>query len=312
VSTTVGIDIGGTKLLAVVLDADGVIVREQLAPSPIEFDAVVAAIAQEINALVDTTGAGAAGLGIAGMVDRNGVVAYAPNMPGLRRAPVRAAVEERITVPLAVDNDANVAALGEARYGSAAGRRDVLLVTLGTGIGGGLVLDGDLYRGAHGYAGEIGHFMVDIDGPLCACGARGHWEAIASGSALDRMTREVVASGGGHAILDAAGGDPSAVTGEHAGLAARAGDAAALDVIARLGDGVALGLAGLCNILDPEAVVISGGLIELGDLLMGPVRERFAHHLEATAFRPAIEVEAARLGARAGAVGAAVMARELL
>ena len=120
-----------------------------------------------------------------------------------------------------VDNDAGVAALGEVTYGAAVGRRDVLLVTLGTGIGGGFLLDGRMYRGAHNFGAEIGHFTVDINGPLCACGERGHWEAIASGTALGRMARELVAKGGGAALVAAAGGDASAVTGTHVGRAAR-------------------------------------------------------------------------------------------
>ena len=140
-------------------------------------------------------------------------------------APLREALLAATQHPLVVDNDANVAARGEVAYGAAKGVQHALLVTLGTGIGGGMLLDGELYRGAHGFGAEIGHITVERDGPLCACGERGHWEAIASGTALGRMARELVDEGGGARILAAAGGDVDAVTGVHVEEAARAGDA---------------------------------------------------------------------------------------
>jgi glucokinase len=311
VTATVGVDVGGTKLLALAVDEEGRTIAHRRVPSAQGFDAVVADVVAAIEGLAAETGAVAACLGIAGMVDPEGTVAFAPNIPGLRAAPVGAALRKRLPIPVLVDNDANVAAVGEAAYGAATGREHVLLVTIGTGIGGGLVLGGRVYRGAHGYGGEIGHFTVDATGPMCACGERGHWEAIASGSALDRMARELVAAGGGHAVVAAAGGDRTAVDGTHVALAAHLGDAEARALLERLADGIALGMAGLCNILDPECVVVSGGLVEMGNLLLDPVRRRLAVHLEGGAFRPEIPVEPAALGERAGAVGAAVLARQL-
>jgi glucokinase len=210
-----------------------------------------------------------------------------------------------------VDNDANVATLAEATYGAARDTRHALLVTLGTGIGGGLLLDGDMYRGAHNFGGEIGHFTIDVDGPMCACGERGHWEAIASGTALGRMARELVAQGGGAGIVAAAGGDRSAVTGIHVGTAAAHGDGDALALLAQYADNVALGLAGLANVLDPERIVVAGGLVELGPLLFGPLQDAFRRHVEAAEYRPPIAIVPAELGERAGAVGAAVLARSL-
>jgi glucokinase len=210
-----------------------------------------------------------------------------------------------------VDNDAGVATLAEVTYGAARGARHMLLVTLGTGIGGGMLLDGRMYRGANNFGAEIGHFTVDPNGPRCACGERGHWESIASGTALGRMARQLIASGSGAAILEAAAGDTSAVTGIHVGIAAGRGDADAQHLIVQYADNVALGLAGLANILDPECIVISGGLVELGPLLFAPLRDAFGRHVEGIEYRPTIRIIPAELGERAGAVGAAVLARSL-
>lgn len=309
---TLGLDIGGTKVLGVVLAPDGGVLGSERRSSPTGFGPlveVVTTMVADLRAAHDVT---AVGIGAAGLVDADGTVTYAPNMPGLRRAPLRAAVLERCGIPVVVDNDANVAAFGEVQHGAAAGARHALMVTLGTGIGGGIVLDGAIYRGAHGFAGEIGHFTVASDGPPCACGATGHWEAIASGHALGRMARELVARGRGDAILHRAGGSPDAVNAHHAGEAARDGDAAAIALLAEYADNVALGLAGLANILDPERIVIAGGLVELGPLLFDPLHEAFARHVEAVEYRPAIPIVAAMLGERAGAIGAAALARGLL
>jgi glucokinase len=229
----------------------------------------------------------------------------------IREAPLREALAAATGHPVIVDNDANVAAVGECAYGAARDRRHVLLVTLGTGIGGGLVLDGELYRGANGFAGEIGHFTIDINGPRCACGERGHWEAIASGTALGRIARELVARRAGGAIVAAAGGDPSSVTGEHVGIAAAQGDVDAQHLLVQYADNVALGLAGLANIVDPECIVISGGVVRLGVLLFAPLGEAFRRHVEAVDYRPQIDIVPAALGERSGAIGAAVLARRL-
>ncbi len=235
-----------------------------------------------------------------------------PNLPNVRKAPLREALTAATGHPVVVDNDASVATLGEVTYGAAVGRRDVLLVTLGTGIGGGFLFDGRPYRGAHNFGAEIGHFTVDLDGPLCACGERGHWEAIASGSALGRMARNLVAKGGGAALVAAAGGDATAVTGLHVGRAAARGDSDARSLLVQYAENVAVGLSGLANILDPECIVIAGGLVELGPLLFGPLQEAFGRHIEGVDYRPAVAIVPAQLGERAGGIGAAVLARQLV
>ncbi len=307
-ASTIGLDIGGTKVLGVLLDAGGTVAREARFASPHAGVDALVATASEIVRELDADGA-PVGVGAAGLVDPTGHLRYAPNLPLVRDAPLRDALASATGHSVVVDNDANVAALGEATYGAAAGARDALLVTLGTGIGGGLLLDGQLYRGAHHFGAEIGHFTVDRDGPLCACGERGHWEAIASGSALGRMARELVTQHGGAAIVAAAGGDPAAVAGVHVGIAAAHGDSDAQQLLVQYADNVALGLAGLANILDPERIVIGGGLVELGSLLFGPLRDAFARHVEGVQHRPEIPILPALLGERAGAIGAAVLAR---
>jgi len=308
---TVGLDIGGTKVLGVLLDAQGTVLKEQRRLSPhAGVDALVATSTAIVEELSET--ASPVGVGAAGLVSHDGEVLYSPNLPTVRNARLREALAEATHHPLVVDNDANVAALGEVTYGAARGRRHALLVTLGTGIGGGLLLNGKLYRGAHGFGAEIGHITIQVGGPVCACGERGHWEAIASGSALGRMARELVAQGHGARILAAAGGAVDQVTGVHVEEAARAGDAEAVGLLAVYADNVALGLASLANVLDPEIIVIAGGLVELGPLLFGPLDESFLRHVEGGAYRPKIPIIPAELGERAGAVGAAVLARELL
>jgi glucokinase len=311
---TIGLDIGGTKILGVVLSDDGRVVEELKRASPStsldELVTTAAAIVRELTPALDAdAGMRTVGVGAAGLVDAEGRVMYAPNLPGLREAPLRAALEDATGWQVKVDNDANLATLGEATYGAAAGCLDVLMVTLGTGIGGGILLEGKLYRGAHHFGAEIGHFTVDRNGPMCACGERGHWEAIASGKALGRLARELVESGGGAQIAALAADDPAGVTGEHVGLSAAAGDDAAIGLLAVYADNVALGLAGLANILDPSRIVIAGGLVELGPLLLDPLSASFRAHLEGAAYRPIAPIVQALLGEGAGAVGAAVLAR---
>jgi glucokinase len=309
---TIGIDLGGTKILAAVVDGAGGVVAEERVDTPRSADAIVAALA----GLVRTLGlqrAAAVGVGAAGLVDRRGAVRFAPNIPGFVRVEVRERLSEATGMSVVVDNDANVAARGEIVYGAARGCDDALVVTLGTGIGGAIVAGGQIYRGAHGYAAEIGHvLLVGASGPRCACGQTGHWEAIASGTALGQIGQAFAAEGNAPSVLDRAGGDVARITGEHVGAAALAGAADALAIIHQFADNVALGLAALSNVLDPGTIVIGGGLIELGEVLLEPVREAFSRHVEGAPYREPIAIVGAALGERAGVIGAAVLARELL
>jgi glucokinase len=307
-----GVDLGGTNLRVGVVDADATVVQQTRVPTPATLDGIVGAIAAAVGQLRPLRpDARALGVGAAGMVDRDGVIHYSPNVPAFLEAPVRARLEDALGIPVVVDNDANVAAYGELEHGAARGCRDVLVITLGTGVGGGVVCDGRVLRGAHGFAGEIGHFQVDPDGPVCACGEPGHWEALASGTALGALARARAASGAAPSVLELAGGDLDAVEGTHVGDAALAGAADAIAIVAAYAAHVAVGLVGLVNIFDSELVVVSGGLIELGATLLDPMRAAFAGHLEGARHHPEVPLVAAELGGDAGLVGAARLAAAL-
>lgn len=318
--STVGLDVGGTKILGVVTDATGAVLVERRRPTPAgpgsDLVGVLAEMTAELRNERDVPGGdpsvAAIGVGVAGLVDRAGVVHYAPNLPAVNGLDMRAALSSATGLPVVVDNDANAAAWGEVVFGAARGLRHVIVVTLGTGIGGGLVVDGALCRGAHGFAAEIGHITVVRDGPLCACGDRGHWEAIASGPALGRLGSDRAKAGQATDVLRRAGGDPQAVTGHDISEAALAGDAEACAILDEYADAVALGLAALANVLDPERIIIGGGVVEIGELLMDRVRAAFLRHLEGAAARPDVPIVPAALGEHAGAIGAAALARELL
>ena len=310
---TAGVDIGGTKLLAVAATEDGKVVAERRQPTAAGPDAVLGATAAVVGDLLAAEpGIAAVGVGLPGLVDLNGAVHYAPNLPGFVGVDARARLAATCAVPVVVDNDANVAALGEVLHGAGRGRREVLVVTLGTGIGGGLVINGEVHRGGYGMAAEIGHFTVDRDGPPCACGERGHWEALGSGTALGRRAREWAARGDAPHVLARAGGVVEVITGHEAGLSALAGEADGLAILAEHGADVALGLGGLVNIFDPELIVIGGGLVHLGEALLAPIRAALPAHVEAATLRTIPPVVAAALGEQAGAVGAAALARNLV
>jgi len=308
---TVGIDLGGTNLRVGVVDAAGRVVDECRVPAPKALDDLAETVAHAFDE-VSAAEPAAVGIGAAGMIDADGVVHYAPNLPMFVHVPLRSLVEDVVQLPVVVDNDANVAAWGEACHGALRGHPNGLLVTLGTGIGGGIIAGGRLLRGAHGFAAEIGHWQLDPAGPTCACGEIGHWEAMASGTALGQLGRSRAAAGTAPRVLARAGGDASAVSGVLVGDSAQAGEADGVAILEEYARLVALGLAGLSNILDPEIVVVSGGLVELGDALLEPLRESFAGHLEGSAQRPEVPIVAGELGDAAGMVGAAALARELI
>jgi len=211
-----------------------------------------------------------------------------------------------------IDNDATCAAAGELELGAMRGVRDGLMVTLGSGIGGGIVVGGDLFRGAHGFAGEVGHMVIDPDGPMCACGKRGCFETYASGNALAQLASEAAQVGQAAAILELAGGSIEGLRGEHVTQAAAYGDPEAEALLARLGWWLGLGLANLAGIFDPQMIVVGGGLAEAGEAVLGPARLAFAELIEGARFRPPIPIVVAELGERAGAIGAAVVARRFL
>ena len=309
---TIGVDLGATNVRCAVVDRSGTIlteVRGQTGEGGVHVVPTTAALVRQLRE--DVPEVRAVGVGAAGLVDREGDVQYAPNIPAFRRTPLRTELETAIGLPVVVDNDANAAAWGEIVHGAARGALYALMITLGSGIGGGIVARGRVIRGAHGFAAEVGHFQIDPDGPMCACGERGHWEAFASGHALGRSGREWARDGRAPGVLARAGGDPDAVTGLHVGDSAQAGEPDGRALLSEYAGYVAVGLAGLANILDPERIVISGGLVELGDTLLTPVRDAFARDIEGAEYRPMIPIVPAELGEQAGVIGAAARARDL-
>jgi glucokinase len=299
----VGVDIGGTKVLALAVDPDGRELARRQVPTlhdPVQLldqvTTVVEALRADVGPIVGI------GLGTPGLVDRLGVLRYAPNLPGVRDLDLTTPVRRHFGLPVVAENDASCAALAEHRLGAARGATHAAVITQGTGI----IVDGRLLRGAHGFAGEPGHVLVDPHGPRCACGARGHWEAVASGTGLANLARLLVAEGRGAGLVDRAGGDPAAVRGEHVSAALADGDPDALEVLARFARWVALGLGGLIALFDPEVIVLGGGLSAISAGFLDDVRAALPDSVLAWDHRPAVPVVPAQLGLEAGAVGAAV------
>lgn len=307
-----GVDVGGTKIAGGVIDPEGNVVEELRVVSPAsDTEAIEDAIAGLVNELRSRHDLTAVGVGAAGYIDKaRAVVMFAPNL-AWRDVDLKSELEERVHLPVVVENDANAAAWGEFTYGAGHDVEDLLLVTVGTGVGGGVVLDGELYRGAFGVGAEVGHMRVVPDGLPCGCGNRGCFEQYASGTALVREARAAVRAGSllARSLLDRAGGDPDKIDGPLISEAAAAGDAFAVEQLAALGRWLGEGIASLAAVLDPAVVVIGGGVSEAGDLLLEPVRAAFAAQLTGRGHRPLLEIRKARLGNRAGLIGAADLAR---
>ena len=316
---TYGIDIGGTKVLGVALGPDHDVVADARVPTPTGGGAAVgshvaAAVAQVVHDLDRALGAAGdapVGVGAPGMVDRQGRLCFAPNLPHADGVDWTGLIGDRLPGRrIVIENDANCAVLAEHRLGAARGYRDVVMVTLGTGIGGGIVLDGRVQVGSAGFAGEIGHMVVDPAGPPCPCGRRGCWERFASGAGLGVLAREAALAGRLGEVVRLAGGDPESVRGEDVSAAAAAGDPAARRVIEEVGWWVGFGLANLAAVLDPECFVLGGGVAQAGDLLVEAARATFGELVEGGERRPLAVIVPAALGERAGAVGAALAARQ--
>ncbi len=308
-----GIDLGGTKIYAALADLEGRVINELKVPTPARegYEAVIRRLAAAVGQLQEEAGLPgpplALGVGAPGPLDpAAGVVYQAPNL-GWRDVPLKADLERLLGVPVYLDNDANLAALGEHRYGAGRGAAHMVYITVSTGVGGGLVLGGRLYRGATGGAGEVGHLVVDPRGPRCGCGSYGCLEALASGTAMAREARRLVAAGRGRAILEAAGGDPASITSEAVARAAAAGDEEARAIIAAAGRALGIGMAGILNLLNPAVVVLGGGAMRAGTLFWEAMEEELARRaLEAS--RRAARIVPAALGERSGVLGALALA----
>ena len=309
----IGLDVGGTRIAAGLVERKGHIVRETKLSTPKEsgpfaiVDAIVGAVGEITNGVHPSEIAGI-GIGLPAQIDfTRQSVEYCTNLP-LAGIDMRGLVMSRLKYPVTIDNDGNTAALGECRYGAAKGLKDFIMVTLGTGVGGGVYIGGKLHRGSRGFAGEVGHMVIDVDGPECPCGGRGHLESFAARPAIIRDARLAAESYKGSSIGRLAKGDLDALTAEMVIKAANSGDEAAVAVMSRVGDMLGEGLVGLVNVLNPQAVIVGGGIGESCPL----VSERAAACIaaEALAGRRDVRVLVAELGNDAGVAGAAALAFE--
>ena len=307
-----GIDIGGTKVLGAVVDPTGTVVALDRRPTEgHDVRKVEDTIVDLVTGFAREYDVAAVGIGAAGFVDvTRTVVMFSPHLDW-RREPLRARVAERVRLPVVVDNDANAAALAECRFGAGRGHRFVLCVTLGTGIGGALVLDNRVYRGANGMAGEFGHMQVVPEGHWCECGNRGCWEQYASGNALVRDARELVRSSSpmAHHLRELVDGDVEALEGPQITQAAQEGDPLSIELLADVRRWLGVGLAGMAAAFDPGRIIVGGGVSEAGDLLLGPTRQAFSRSLTGRGHRTEPVIAQAELGPSAGFIGAADMAR---
>lgn len=303
----VGIDVGGTKAQGVALGLDGELLATAHRLTPRGDDSLGPLVDVLVDLASELGEDGSVGVGVPGLVTRAGVLRAAPNLDGVADFDVAGSLSARLGTRVEVDNDATCATIAEWKLGAAAGTDNMVLVTLGTGIGGGLVANGVVQRGMNGFAGEFGHMVVDPDGPRCPCGRRGCWERYASGSGLAMLAREAATGRRLHDVVRHAGGDPQAVRGEHVQAAAREGDPEALAVIDEFARWVALGLSNLTNALDPEMFVLGGGLAAGSDLYLDPIVRWFGELLYQPHLRPMPRVEFASWGPLAGAVGAALL-----
>ena len=308
----IGIDIGGTKVAAGVVDGEGRILaelyRDTPGHDPREVEQVIVSLVRELSAEFRVL---SVGIGAAGWMDRSGsTVLFSPHL-AWRNEPVRMNLEKLLHRRVAVSNDADAAAWAEFRFGAGVGQDRLVCITLGTGIGGGIVIDGRIERGNWGVAGEFGHQIIVPQGHRCECGNRGCWEQYASGNAVGREARELATANSPVAQewLRAAGGDPDRITGAIVTALAREGDTASINLLEDIGEWLGLGLANLAAALDPGMFVIGGGLSEAGDLLLGPARSAFNRNLTGRGFRPAAPIERAALGPKAGLIGAADLSR---
>jgi len=312
-STVIGVDIGGTKVAAAVVDETGKMIEKLRVDTPAKTPSSINdAIADLVWKLRERHEVDAVGMGAPGFVsaDRSTVL-FTPNLPW-RSEPLGAEMTQRLNLPVVVENDANCAAWAEYRFGAARGANDVVVLTIGTGIGGGIVIGGSLLRGESGIAAEIGHLNVVIEGGLrCGYGNRGCWEQYGSGSALVREAQDFARHSPSLSarMLELAGGDYSKITGPEVTQAARESDPAALEIYRVIAGSIGYGMADLAAILDPSVFVLGGGVADAGELLREPVEKAFLERLTGRGRRPAPKVVIAQLSGEAGIVGAADLAR---
>ena len=310
-SFTIGIDVGGTKVLGGVVDQDGSIIASARRDTPerggVELTDAIAEVAQE---LLQQYPVERVGISTAGFISADRKTIYAnPNIKNWDGVQLQDELSRRVKAEFVVENDANCAAWAEYVFGAGRGCDVMVMLTIGTGVGGGIVIDGKIHRGHFGIGGEMGHMRVVPDGELCGCGVRGCFEVYASGSALVRYGERAIERHPerAQALLRQMNGAP--LQGAHITTAAQAGDELAIELFAQLGSYIGEGIASINAILDPGIVVIGGGVVEAGDLLLAPIREAFHRAMPSADMRPLATILPAQLSNNAGVVGAADLAR---
>jgi glucokinase len=311
------IDIGGTKMNVAIISREGEITARRTVPTQAAQgpETVVGRLVDGMDGLIADAGLtprdlAAIGIAAAGVIDtRNGMVTTSPNLPGWNNIPLRSLLADRYGRPASLINDADAAALGEHRFGSGKGHNTIIVLTVGTGIGGGIIANGELFLGPNFSAAELGHMVIDVNGPKCACGSQGCLEALASGTAVAREARGRLQRGARSSLMELSGGEVQNVTAETVHRAARTGDELANQVIAQAAFYLGIGVINVVNIFNPEAVIIGGSLSAMGDLLLQPVRDLVAERAMPALAR-SVHIAAAQLGNDAGLFGAAVYALE--
>ncbi len=310
---SIGVDVGGTKVLGGVVDSSGNVVAQARRDTPKQGGALltrtIADVALELMSEHDVSSIGISAAGFVSS-DRRTMLAT-PNIAGWNGVKIDAELEALIGTPVVIENDANAAAWGEARFGAGIGEDHLMLLTVGTGIGGGIVVDGSLYRGAFGVAAEFGHLRVVPEGHLCGCGARGCFEQYASGNALLRHAREAISAAPelAHNLLSRGDGTVEGMSGKHITDAARDGDSVALAAFNTTAQWLGAGIASLSAILDPACVIIGGGVIDAGEILLAPTRVALDRYMPFAGKHPTPKIIAANLGNLAGLVGVADLSR---
>lgn len=309
----IGLDVGGTRIAAGLVERKGRIVRETKLLTPRAagpfaiVDAIVSAVNDVTHGLNPSEIAGI-GIGLPAQIDfLRQSVEYSTNLP-LGGIDMRGLIMSRFRYSVTIDNDGHTAALGESRFGAAKGLKDFVMVTLGTGVGGGVFMGGKLVRGSRGFGGEIGHMVIDVDGLPCPCGGHGHLESYAARPAIIRAAQEAAKTYHGSSITRLAGGDVDAITAELVIRGANSGDEAAVEIMSRVGDMLGEACVGLVNLLNPQAIVVGGGIGESCPLVSDRAAQRIAD--EALAGRRDVRVLPAELGNDAGVAGAAALAFE--
>jgi len=314
-----GIDLGGTKILTAVTNAQGKILSRDhsITPAKEGQQAVVGSILESVGRALDQAHIVAAdlaaiGLGAPGLSNpETGILFTSPNLPGWKDVPLRNIIEKELGRKAFLINDANAAAVGELYFGAGRGANNFVYITVSTGIGGGIIIDGKIYTGSIGTAGELGHMVIDDEGPQCNCGNRGCWETLASGTALAREARHSIGEGVATSLLKYADGNIEKINAEDIHEAAQSGDKLANELIARTAYYLGVGLANLINIFNPEVIVIGGGLSNIGDMLLEPAFKEAGRRAFKQSYQ-SVRFSRAELGRNSGVLGAAAYALEKL